>query len=118
MPVVAERAAAARRVFLICHGLRWLPTGLLLPIMVLRLTQRGLDLTQVGYVFAVYGAVTAACELPTGGLADELGRKPVLLVATVFDAAQAAGLLVGNSLPTFLAAAAAGAIGRALLSGP
>lgn len=110
--------AEARRVFLICHGLRWLPTGLLLPIMVLLLTERGLDLTQVGFVFAVYGAVTALLELPTGGLADVLGRKPVLLVATLFEAGLAVGLLLGQTLWHLLVAVALGAVGRALLSGP
>ena len=110
--------ADARRVFLICHGLRWLPTGLLLPIMVLLLTERGLSLTDVGFVFAVYGAVTAALELPTGGLADAVGRKPVLLAATLFEAALGVGLLLGQTLWHFLVAAALGAVGRALLSGP
>lgn len=110
--------AEARRVFLICHGLRWFPIGLLLPILVLLLTERGLDLTQVGFFFAVYGAVTAVFELPTGGLADALGRKPVLLAATLFDAGLAAGLLLGQTLWHFLLAAALGAVGRALLSGP
>jgi MFS family permease len=110
--------AEARRVYLICHGLRWLPTGLLVPIMVLVLTERGLDLTEVGFVFAVYGAITALLELPTGGLADAIGRKPVLLVATLFDAGLALGLLLGQTLWHFLLAAALGAVGRALLSGP
>jgi MFS family permease len=86
--------------------------------MVLLLTERGLDLTQVGFVFAVYGAVTALLELPTGGLADEVGRKGVLLGATLFEAGFAVGLLVGETLGQFLAAAALGAVGRALLSGP
>ena len=86
--------------------------------MVLRLIGRGLNLTQVGFVFAVYGAVTALLELPTGGLADALGRKSVLLLATVFDASLAIGVLLGRTLWHFLIAAALGAIGRALLSGP
>lgn len=108
----------ARRVFLICHGLRWLPTGLLVPILVLLLTQRGLRFTEVGFVFALYGAVTALLELPTGGLADTIGRKPVLLAATVFESGLALGLLFGQELWHFLLAAALGGIGRALLSGP
>lgn len=110
--------ATARRAFLVCHFLRWLPAGLVLPIMVLLLTQRGLGLTQVGYVFATYAAVTTVLELPTGGLADALGRKPVLLLATVFDAGLPAGLLLGHRTWHFLLGAAVGAVGRALLSGP
>lgn len=113
-----RRLAATRRAFLICHFLRWLPAGLVIPIMVLLLTERGLSLTQVGLVFAVYGGITSLLELPTGGLADALGRRPVLLMATAFDASLVVGLLLGRDVWHFLAVAAVGAVGRALLSGP
>lgn len=115
---LADRLRRTRRVFLVCHFLRWLPAGLLLPVLVLVLTERGLSLTQVGYVFATYGAVTALLELPTGALADTLGRKPLLLLATVFDAGLLVGLLFSQHTWQFMIAATAGGVGRALLSGP
>ncbi len=115
---LADQLRRTRRVFMVCHFLRWLPAGLLLPVLVLVLTERGLSLTQVGFVFATYGAVTALLELPTGALADTLGRKPVLLLATVFDVGLLVGLLFSQHTWQFMIAATAGGVGRALLSGP
>ena len=44
------------RVFLLCHGLRWLPVGFVLPIMALVPIERGLDLPGIGLMFAgAYG---------------------------------------------------------------
>ena len=65
--------------YLVLHGLRWLPTGLMIPVFVLLALERGIGLAEIGVIFAVQGFVVLALELPTGGLADALGRKPVLL---------------------------------------
>ncbi|MBW3604666.1 MAG: MFS transporter [Actinobacteria bacterium] len=105
-------------VFLLCHGLRWLPIGFAIPILVLVPTERGLDLPTVGLVFAAYGVTTALLELPTGGLADAVGRKPVLLVATVADTGLLLALAFGSSAWHFVAGAVVGGVGRALLTGP
>lgn len=106
------------RVFLVCHGLRWLPTGFVMPIVALVPIERGLDLPTVGLMFAAYGVTTALLELPTGGLADGVGRKPVLLAATVADAGLLAALAFGTTVWHFLVGATLGGVGRALLSGP
>jgi len=72
-------ARGARRRFLLLRGLRWLPTGLLIPVLVLLLLERGLTLGQIGLVAAAQGLVVMLLELPTGALADALGRRRVLL---------------------------------------
>jgi MFS family permease len=74
-----------RRRFLVLPALRWFQVGLQVPVLILLLQARGLDLTSVGVVFAVYGLMTALFELPTGGLADVLGRRHVLIAATVVE---------------------------------
>jgi MFS family permease len=74
--------AAVRRRFTVLTALRWLPTGLLLPVMVLFEQGRGLTLAQIGVVSASQSVVVMLLELPTGGLADVMGRRPVLLAAT------------------------------------
>ena len=61
------------------HGLRWLPVGLLIPVMILLGLDRGLTLSQLGLVAAAQGFVVFGLELPTGGLADAIGRRRVLL---------------------------------------
>jgi MFS family permease len=108
----------ATRVFLLCHGLRWLPTGFVVPIMALVPTERGLGLPTVGLMFAAYGVTTAVLELPTGGLADAIGRRPVLLIATVAETGMLLALAFGTTAWQFLAGGILGGVGRALFSGP
>lgn len=111
-------AASARRRFLVLRGARWLPTGLLIPVLVLYLLERGLTLTQIGIVSAAQGVMVMVLELPTGGLADALGRRRVLLVANLFDIVTLSLFIVGDSMGWFLAAWAVQGVFRALESGP
>ena len=71
------RAATRRLVGL--TALRWLPVGLTTPITVLLAQSRGLSLAEIGLLFTLHGVVVLALELPTGGLADVLGRRAVVV---------------------------------------
>ncbi len=57
--------------------------GLTVAVVALALTDRGMDLFQISLLFGVYSLTTMAMELPFGGLADCIGRKPVFLTAVV-----------------------------------
>jgi len=107
-----------RRRFLLLRGLRWLPSGLLIPVLVLVLLNRGLSLAQLGLVFAGQGLMVLILELPTGGLADAIGRRTVLLVATVFEVAAFVLLIGARSVPLLVLAAGLMGVYRALESGP
>lgn len=111
-------ASTILRRFVILRGLRWLPTGLVIPITVLLLTDRGLSLTQVGIVFAAQGVAVMLLELPTGSLADSLGRRPVLVVAGMFELTAMAVLIVADSVALLLLVFALQGVYRALESGP
>lgn len=111
-------AATVTTRFLLLRGMRWLPTGLLVPVLVLVLLERGLTLGEVGLVFAAQGLMVLVLELPTGGLADAIGRKPVLLAASLFEAGAVALLIVADSLLLLAVVAALQGIYRALESGP
>ncbi|HSK25755.1 MAG TPA: MFS transporter [Jiangellales bacterium] len=116
--MTALDARRATRRYLTLTALRWLPSGLLLPVFVLLPLERGLTLPQVGLAFAVQGLVVLALELPTGGLADSLGRRPVLVLAA---AAQVLSLLLfvtATSMTAFTVAFAVQGVYRALDSGP
>ncbi len=115
---MTDELSPIRRVFLLTTFLRWLGTGLTTPVLVLLLTSRGIDLRGVGLVFAVYGLTTTVSELPTGGLADALGRRPVLAAAAIGFMAFDIGLLGSRDLTGFVVTGAAGGLGRALASGP
>ncbi len=91
--------AEIRRRFLVLRALRWLPTGLLIPIVVLLLLERGLIPGQIGLVIACQGLVVMLLELPTGGLGDTLGRRPVLMAAARFDLAGLSLLVVAETVP-------------------
>lgn len=104
--------------FLVLRFARWLPTGLLIPVLVLFLLERGLGLTEIGLVFALQGLVVMALEVPTGGLADALGRRKLLLAAAVVDVGALLALLSARSVPAFGAAFALVGLYRALESGP
>lgn len=57
--------------------------GLTVAVVALALVDRGMDLVQISLLFGVYSLTTMAMELPFGGLADSIGRKPVFLTAVV-----------------------------------
>ena len=111
-------ARAVRRRYLILIGLRWLPTGLLIQVYVLLALSRGLSLTEIGLVFSLQGLVVLALELPTGGLSDALGRRPVLILASGVGLLSLGLFYVADSVALFAAAMMLQGVYRALDSGP
>jgi MFS family permease len=104
--------------YLTLYGLRWLPTGLTIPVTILLMQERGLSLSQIGLVTTAQGLVVLALELPTGGLADALGRKPVLVAAWTLSLVALAILAVADTFWLFALVWAVQGIYRALDSGP
>lgn len=100
------------------RGLRFLPTGLLVPVLILLLLQRGLSLTEVGLVTAAQGAVVLLLELPTGGLTDAIGRRPVLLAAVVVNVCSVGLLLFADTVGLLAVVFALQGLYRTLDSGP
>jgi MFS family permease len=107
-----------RSTFFLVTTLRWLLEGALLAVLVVFLLARGLDLAQVGLVSAVHAGIVLALELPSGGLADAVGRRPVLVIAAVLGAVGVAVMVVADGLPAVLLAIGLLAVFRALDSGP
>ena len=110
------RSATRRLVGL--TALRWLPVGLTTPITVLLAQARGLSLAEIGLLFTVHGVVVTVLELPTGGLADVLGRRPVVVAGAVLHLVSCVIFATATSFPGFLAAILVLGVGRALDSGP
>ncbi|MFF5210122.1 MFS transporter [Streptosporangium sp. NPDC000396] len=109
---------SARRRFALISFLSWLPTGLTLAPMILLMTGRGLGLAEIGLVTAAYSATCIALELPTGGLADVLGRRVVLAAAAAFGLASLTMLAFATVTWQFLLAMVLNGVARALSSGP
>jgi MFS family permease len=113
----ATPAGLVRR-FAILSALRWFPIGLTIPVNILLMQARGLDLAAIGGLYAIYGIVTIALELPTGGLADVVGRRTVLVAASIATTASMLVAAVAQDAAWFALALMLGAVGRALGSGP
>ncbi len=116
--MTALTADRVRRRFLFLLGLRWFPVGLLIPVHVLLPLERGLGIAQLGAVAALQGLLVLLLELPTGGLSDAMGRRPVLLIAGVVNLASLAVLSVADSVLLFGVVYALQGVYRALDSGP
>ena len=110
--------AAARRVFLLLTVARWLPVGLVVGIFTLWFLDRGLTVAEALVAFSVTGIMVFVLELPTGGLADAIGRRPVLIAAAAINIAASAVLILGQSFWMFVVGAALQGVFRALDSGP
>lgn len=115
-PALSVRVATHRFVGL--TALRWLPNGLTVPVTVLLASSRGLSVAEIGLVFLVHGVVVTVLELPTGGLADAIGRRPVLVLSVLLHLAGLLTLAVAHEPLAFAAAFALVGAGRALDSGP
>lgn len=104
--------------FWVLAALRWLPVGLIVPVVALLPLERGLTIAELGAAFAVQGIVVLCLELPTGALCDVWGRKPVLLASAAIAIAAHLAFATAHTPPAFMAAAALAGINRALDSGP
>lgn len=111
-------AVAARRRYVLVTFLTWLPAGLYTAPLVLLLLDRGLGLGEIAAIGAVYGITVVALELPTGGLSDVLGRRPVLAASAVAGLAGLALLGLTGAVWLLVASAVLRGVARALSSGP
>jgi MFS family permease len=118
MSTVGLTPRQTRRRFVALTTLRWLPVGISAPVTVLLATSRGLSPADIGLVLAGYSLVTLLLELPTGGLADAIGHRPVLVVSGLLGIASLLTMVVADSVPLFAVAWALQGMSRALDSGP
>lgn len=105
------------RVFQIHQFLDRFAMGLTVAVVALALTDRGMDLFQIALLFGVYALTTMVMELPFGGLADSIGRKPVFLTAVVASLISIALFLSTSDFYVLALSFAFIGFGRALRSG-
>lgn len=91
--------------------------GVIVAVTALALQGRGLGVGEIGALFAVYAAVAMTAELPFGGLADGMGRKPVFLIATIASLMASIMFLTSNTFWPLAASFGFVGLGRALRSG-
>jgi len=106
-----------QRTYNLILSLFWLATALPISLSILLFQARGLDLFQIGLALGAYSLTIVILEVPTGGLADAIGRKRVAVIAYTCLLASSALLLFAFSFPVVLAAFIFYGVGRALSSG-
>lgn len=110
--------SAIRWRYLALIVLRWLPVGLVMPVYILLPLDRGLSLAELGLAASLQGFLVLFLELPTGGLADTVGRRRVLLAGSVVSIASIALFVVADSFLAFALVFILQGVHRALDSGP
>jgi MFS transporter, DHA1 family, quinolone resistance protein len=95
----------------------WFATALPLALMVLLAQARGMSMFEVGVALGVYSLTIVILEIPTGGLADAMGRKRVALLAFLLGAFYSLIFLFAFTFPLLLLAMIIYGISRALASG-
>lgn len=106
-----------QRVYYLVISLFWLATALPISLLVLLAQARGLDLFQVGITMGLYSLTIVLLEVPTGGLADTIGRKRVAILAYSTILLSGLVLLGAFTFPVFLFGFMLNGVGRALSSG-
>ena len=99
------------------QGFHWFSVGLLIPVITLLQLEKGLDLIQVGVASAAYSITVLILELPTGSLADTIGRKRIYILSRIFQLLTGALLFTAGGFPLVMAGFIAMGISRALSSG-
>ncbi len=112
-----QSTKSIQRIYHLVISLFWLATALPISLLVLFAQARGLDLFQVGIVMALYSLTIVLLEVPTGGLADTIGRKRVAILAYSVTLLSGMVLLGAFSFPIFLFGFMLSGVGRALSSG-
>ena len=103
-----------QRTYYLIISLFWLAVALPSAIGVLILQSRGMTLAQIGVLLGAYSLTIVLLEVPTGGLADTIGRKQVAILAYACTALGVLAYLFAFSFVGFLLAFIFNGIGRAL----
>lgn len=80
LPAAAQKHA---RIYRVHRFIDAASVGMFSLVIVLLLNDRGFSLFDISVLFAVFSGTGLVLELPLGGLADGIGRKPVFLLSVV-----------------------------------
>lgn len=106
-----------RATYYLVSSLNWFANVLPMAVMVLIARSRGLSLADIGYFLGAYSLTVVLLELPSGALADAIGRKRTYLLAGCVGVVAKAVFLFAFGLPAFLLYALTFGVSRALSSG-
>ncbi|MBI0583993.1 MAG: MFS transporter [Methanomassiliicoccus sp.] len=117
MAFPGRKASGPLRAYLINQTAHWFIVGLIFPVLILMVLDKGLTIFEAGTVLAIYSGTTVLLELPTGGLADSLGRRKIYIISVAVHIAAVLLFIFSSDYLTVAMAALVMGIGRALSSG-
>lgn len=91
--------------------------GLLIPTMTLLLLNKGLTLSQITALLGLYSLIVICLELPTGIMADLLGRKKVFIISLFISLISLFIMFIFNNIIMLSLVFVFNGISRALSSG-
>ena len=86
-------------------------------VWVVFLLQRGFSIAQVGIAEGVFHVVSMCCEIPSGMVADLIGRKRTLVLSGLVSAVGSLCMILTNAFPMILVAMGLNALSYNLVSG-
>jgi len=106
-----------RSAYYLVTSLNWFGAVLPMAVMVLLAQERGISLAEVGLFIGLYSIVVAVLELPSGALADAMGRKRAYLLGGALNVVARLVFLFAFDLTAFVAYAVVSGAARAMSSG-
>ncbi len=88
-----------------------------IPIFVIYLKSKGLTLTNIMILQGIYSLLIFALEIPTGALADQLGRKKTIALGSAFASIGLIAYAHASTFQGFIAAEIILALGTVFISG-
>jgi MFS family permease len=88
------------------------------PLLFFFFQERGLSLQEYASLISIYYLAMVIFELPTGWLADRMGRRPAMIAGPLLLSAAFFTLWTGREFSTFAIGEILFGLGHALLSGP
>jgi DHA1 family quinolone resistance protein-like MFS transporter len=104
-------------VYTLNQSMHWFVIGLIFPLMILIILDKGINIFQAGVAVSAYSATTIILELPTGGTADIIGRKRVYMISLLFLFIAGLAFLISWDFITVILAVVVNGAARALSSG-
>ena len=87
------------------------------PILVLFLIAKGLSFTEIMVLQSISAVAVVLFEVPTGAVADKIGRKESILLGALLWAISLGFYVVGKSFPMFILAEVIFSLGATFKSG-
>ncbi|WP_019228260.1 MFS transporter [Sedimentibacter sp. B4] len=78
--------------------LRSLSTGLLVPVLSLLLIDKGASLSNISIIMGIYSLTVVVLELPTGILADVIGRKKIFCLSLIVALLGYSVIIIGHGM--------------------